>query len=133
MLRTFLINLLCFVAATVVLSRGLPALADCKVHQHDRVVLYSRTDDPDVLLWDSRYRLREYHAASFDEARELLRHAGLIAPGTRAMVESCVPDFVQSPLFVHPDDAIGIVIVAGPHHGERGWVLGTDVRHVPLP
>ena len=68
------------------------ALADCKVHRGDHVVLYSTTDDPSVLLWDSRARLREYHAASFDEAQAMLPHAFLVAPGTRANVISCVPD-----------------------------------------
>ena len=34
-----------------------PALADCKVHPGDNVVLYSTTDDPSVLIWDSRCTL----------------------------------------------------------------------------
>lgn len=114
----------------VTLAFPLAASADCKLHQGDHVVLYSSTDDPDVLLWDSRFRLRDYHAASFDVERELIRHAALMGPGTRAIVEECVPDFVQSPLFDHPNDAVGIVIVEGPHRGERGWVLGTDTRQM---
>ena len=48
------------------------ALADCRVHRGEHVVLYSTTDDPSVLMWDSRTRLREYHAASFDEAQAML-------------------------------------------------------------
>ena len=39
-------------------SRRTAALADCKVHRGDHVVLYSTTDDPSVLMWDSRARLR---------------------------------------------------------------------------
>jgi hypothetical protein len=105
-----------------------PASADCKVHHGDRVVLYSTTDDPSVLVWDSRSRLREYYAASFDEARAMLPHAILVAPGTRANVISCVANFVDSPVFHQPDDAIGVVISSGPQRGVTRWVLGSDVR-----
>jgi hypothetical protein len=105
-----------------------PASAQCKLHRGTRVVLYSDTDDPDVLVWDSRFRLRDYHAASFDEARQLLPHAWLVAPGTRATVESCVSDFVLPRLLNAPDDAIGVIITTGPYHDRRGWVLGTDIR-----
>jgi len=104
------------------------AAAECKVHRGDRVVLYSTTDDPSVLAWDSKTRLREYHAASFDEAQAMLPHAILIAPGTHATVFSCVPGFVESPIFAQPDDAIGVQITNGPQHGLIRWVLGTDVR-----
>jgi hypothetical protein len=104
------------------------ALAQCKLHRGARVVLYSESDDPDVLVWDSRFRLRDYHAASFDEAQQLLPHARLAAPGTRATVESCVADFVVPRLINAPDDAIGVIINTGPLHDQRGWVLGSDVR-----
>jgi len=105
-----------------------PASAQCKLHHGDIVVLYSSADDPDVLVWDSRFRLRDYHAASFDEARQLLPHAWLAPSGTRAAIESCVPDFVQPSLLNPAADAVGVVIVAGPHRDQRGWVIGTDVR-----
>ena len=104
------------------------AAADCKVHRGDRVVLYSTTDDPSVLIWDSRARLRAYHAASFDEAQAMLPHAILVSPGTRATVISCVPSYVESPLFEKPDDALGVVTSSGPQRGITRWVLGTDVR-----
>ncbi len=105
-----------------------PALADCKVHRGDHVVLYSTTDDPSVLLWDSRSRLRAYHAASFDEAQAMLPHAILAAPGTHATVISCVPNYVESPIFQTPDDGIGVAISSGPQRGLIRWVLGSDVR-----
>jgi len=104
------------------------ASADCRLHHGQHVVLYSTTDDPSVLIWDSRDRLREYHAASFDEAQAMLPHALLVSPGTRAVVVSCVPNFVQSPIFRTPDDAIGVVVSTGPQHGLTRWVLGSDVR-----
>lgn len=113
------------------LSAVAPAVADCKVHRGDHVVLYSTTDDPSVLIWDSRARLREYHAASFDEAQAMLPHALLVAPGTRATVVSCVANFVESPIFHAPDDAIGVEILSGPQRGITRWVLGSDAR--PLP
>ncbi len=105
-----------------------PASAQCKLHHGDVVVLYSSADDPDVLVWDSRFRLREYYAATFDEAQQLLPHAWLARSGTRAEVESCIPDFVQPGLLNPVADAIGIVIIAGPNRDRRGWVLGADVR-----
>lgn len=107
------------------------ALADCKVHRGDHVVLYSTTDDPSVLIWDSRERLREYHAASFDAAQAMLPHAILVAPGTHANVISCIPNYIESPVFHQPDDAIGVVISNGPEHGIARWVLGSDVQLPP--
>jgi hypothetical protein len=58
----------------------------------------------------------------------LLPHARLLPPGTRAVVDTCYPNFVQSKYVDVPDDAVGVVIVSGPLRGERGWVLGSDVR-----
>lgn len=118
-------------AALLILLMPQTVRADCRVHTGDRVVLYGTTDDPDVFVWDSRFRLRDYEGGTFDQMRALLPHATLVRPGTRAMVESCVSDFVQSKYVAHADDAIGIVIVSGPLRGQRGWVSGTAIR--PLP
>lgn len=104
------------------------ALADCHVHHGEHVVLYSTTDDPSVLMWDSRARLREYHGASFDVAQALLPHALLVAPGTHADVVTCIANYVASPLFHAPDDAVGVVISNGPLRGVSRWVLGSDLR-----
>ncbi len=102
--------------------------AQCELKAGAHVVLTSEADDPDVLVWDSRFRLRDYNAASFDTSRELLPHARLVSQGTRATVESCVPDFVQLRLQSGSEDAIGVVISSGKYRGMRGWVLGTDLR-----
>jgi hypothetical protein len=118
-------------AALLILLLPQAVRADCHVHQNDRVVLYGTTDDPDVFVWDSRFRLRDYEGGTFDQMKALLPHATLVRPGTRAVVESCVSDFVQSKYVPQPDDAIGIVITAGPLRGARGWVSGTAIR--PLP
>ncbi|HLX26325.1 MAG TPA: hypothetical protein VKR05_04985 [Candidatus Cybelea sp.] len=104
------------------------ARADCKAHRGDRVVLYSTTDDPSVLIWDSRARLRAYFGASFDEAQAMLPHSVLVAPGTRATVISCVAAYIESPIFAQPEDAVGVVISSGPQRGVTRWVLGSDVR-----
>ena len=110
-----------------------PAPVPCQLHRGAHVVLYSSSYDPDVLVWDSRFRLRDYHAASFDEVQQLLPHARLVAPGTRATVESCVADFVVQRLSGEPDDAVGVILDSGPLRDGRGWVLGSDVRprHTP--
>ena len=107
------------------------AAADCRAHRGEHVVLYSTTDDPSVLVWDSRARLRAYHAASFDVAQALLPHALLVSPGTHAGVIACIPGYVTSPLCPAADDAIGVIVTNGSSHGIAGWVLGSDVR--PLP
>lgn len=112
------------------LAAAAPAWPDCKAHRGDHVVLYSTTDDPSVLIWDSRARLREYHAASFDEAQAMLPHAVLVAPGTHATVTSCIANTVPSPIFHEPQDADGVVISSGPRNGLTGWVLGPDARQV---
>jgi hypothetical protein len=104
------------------------AFAQCDFKGGVKVVLTSEADDPDVLLWDSRFRLRDYNAASFDVSRELLPHARLVSQGTRATVESCVPDFVQLRLQSGADAAVGILVTSGKYKGVRGWVLGTDLR-----
>jgi hypothetical protein len=114
----------------VFLGAAQPVLGDCHLHRGDRVVLYSTTDDPSVLIWDSRARLRAYHAASFDEAQAMLPHAVLVSPGTRATVISCVANYVVSPIFHEPDDAVGVVITSGPQHGITRWVLGSDIRRM---
>jgi hypothetical protein len=106
------------------------AVADCRVHPYERVVLYGTADDPDVFVWDSRFRLRDYEGGTFDQMRALLPHATLVRPGTRATVESCVADFVQSKYVSELDDAVGIVITVGPLRGQRGWVIGSAIRQI---
>lgn len=114
--------------AVVWLSSAATALAQCHYRHGEHVVLYSTADDPSVLMWDSRARLREYHAASFDEAQAMLPHALLVSPGTHADVLACIPSYVVSPLFQSPDDAVGVLVTSGSLKGVARWVLGSDVR-----
>jgi hypothetical protein len=103
---------------------------DCRLHAGDKVVLYSAGGDPSVFVWDSPVRLRDYNAASYDEAQAMAFRATLVAGGTRALVASCRAGYVQSPYSEKPDDAVGITIITGPHRGHNFWVLSSDVRGV---
>ncbi len=60
----------------------------------------------------------------------MLPHALLLRPGTRATVVSCVPDYIESPVYSTPDDAVGVVMATGPQRGVTRWVLGSDARQV---
>jgi len=105
------------------------ARAECPM-RNDHVVLFGTSQDPDVLLWDSRLRLRGYEDGSFDEMNALLPHARLTPPGTRAVVKECVSNYVQQPETSHPDDAVGVLILTGPLRGHYGWIVGSDIRAV---
>ena len=105
-----------------------PASTSCGVHAHERVVLFGAGDDPSVLLWDSRFRLRAYHLASFDESQAMLPRALLVAGGTRAIVLSCIGNFVQPRYGLTLDDALYVKILTGPLHGRSGWVIAADAR-----
>jgi len=106
----------------------------CRLHAGDKVVLYSASGDPpSVFAWDSPVRLRDYNAANYDEAQAMSNRATLMAPGTRALVASCRPNYVRSPYSDVPDDAVGITIITGPYRGHNYWVLASDVRGVYHP
>jgi hypothetical protein len=109
------------------------AAGACRFHAGDKVVLYSASGDPSVFVWDSPVRLREYNAATYDEAQAMAVRATILPPGTRALVASCRAGFVQSPYSNAPDDAVGVTIITGPQRGHNYWVLGSDVRGVYHP
>lgn len=94
----------------------------------ERVALLGEGDDPDVFLWDSRFRLAAYQTGSWDVDRALLPHARLIAAGTRAVVIACVPNFVHPKYRSGTDDAVGVRISHGRLKGTTGWALGADLR-----
>ena len=126
-----------FVLATAAGGAGTRAMASpssgCHVHVGDKVVLYSAGGDPSVFVWDSPVRLRDYNAASYDEAQAMAVRATLVAGGTRALVASCRANYVQSPYSDAPEDAVGITIITGPQRGHDYWVLASDVRGVYHP
>lgn len=131
MRRPLLALLIVLVAMAAFAQR--PVDAACNVHAGQHVVLYSVSDDPEVFVFDTKVRLRNYHAASVDAMREIAEHAWLVAPGTRAEIVTCEAGFVQSPYFSTGEDAIGVLLLTGDHRGHTGWVLGSDVRGVYHP
>jgi hypothetical protein len=114
--------------AVLAVSWIAPALASCHVRTDEHVVLFGVGDDPGVFLWDSRFRLRAYHAASFDEAQALLPHALLLSAGTRALVLRCYRNDVQPKYSLSPEDAVDVRVLTGPQRGRTGWVIGGDVQ-----
>lgn len=116
---------LCLIAST-----GAAASADCKMRLHEKVVLLGGADDPDVFVWDSRFRLSAYQTGTYDVAKALLPHAWVLRPGTRAVVVACVPNFVHPKYRASTDDAMGIVMLGGPYRGRSGWVMAQDLRRV---
>lgn len=109
-----------------------PAASACRFSIGQRVALLGEGDDPDVFLWDSRFRLAAYQTGSWDVDRALLPHARLIAAGTRAIVITCVPNFVHPKYRSGTDDAVGVRILHGKLRGTTGWALGSDLRVLHL-
>jgi len=93
-----------------------------------KVALLGAMYDPDVLVWDSRFRLSEYQTGTYDATHLLLPHAWILKPGTRGIVRECVPGVVRPRFRTNVDDAVRIVILNGPYAGRLGWVLSEDVR-----
>lgn len=119
-------------AAVLALVLWIPAkvrakLPDCSLFRiGSQVVLYGTSDDPDVFVWDSRARMFEYAKAPFARAQELLMHALLASPGTRAKVTFC--ERYRPPRDPNPPyNVVGIVITGGALRGDAGWVRTSDV------
>jgi hypothetical protein len=110
------------------LSLAAPSPAACRVRPHARVVLFGTGGDPGVLLWDSRFRLRAYHLATFDEAQAMLPRALLVTGGTRAVVLRCMSNFVQARYGLGLDNALEVRVLTGRLRGTTGWVAGSDAR-----
>jgi hypothetical protein len=105
-----------------------PASASCRARAHERVVLYGSGEDPGVFVWATRFGLRAYHIATFDEAQEMAPRALLVSGGTRAIVIRCVPHYVVAPFGLGVDDAVYVEILTGRSAGRVGWVSGSDVK-----
>ncbi len=111
-------------------SLSLAASADCHVHRGEKVALLGGMEDPDVFVWDSRFRLAAFQTGTYDEAKALLPHAWVVPPATRAVVIACVPGFVHPRYRGITDDAYGIIMLNGPYSGRSGWVMGEDLRRM---
>lgn len=110
-----------------------PQPARCRAARGMHVTLFGNVDDPDVLVWDSRARLVTYGAGSTDTRQFLLPHALLNRPGTRAVVQSCIPGIVHSKFGMDSGDAVGVLILSGRYRGRYGWVSSADLRGKGIP
>lgn len=119
---------LAVLAALVVLLAPVPSRGTCRLHPSQKIVLYGAGDDPGVFLWNSQFRLRAYHVATFDEAQTMVLRALLVSGGTRAVVVRCLKDYVTAPYGLGLDDAVDVRITSGPLRGRTGWIAGSDVR-----
>jgi len=117
-----------WIAFVVALTAVSPA--DCRMRPHEKVALLGGMDDPEVFVWDSRFRLAAYQTGTYDAAKALLPHALVIPPGTRAIVIACVPNFVHPRYRGFTDDAFGILMLNGKYRGRSGWVMGQDIRRM---
>lgn len=121
------------VAIALLVLTGLasaPARADCTSLTGQHVVLFANNYDPDVLLWDSRQRLMDYAAGSWDIDKLLLPHALLAHAGTKALVVGCEVNVVHPKFRLAPMDAVGVKITGGPYKGRYAWVLADDLRPI---
>lgn len=116
------------IVTVLALLLSTPAIASCRLHPRERIVLYGAGDDPDVLLWDSQFRLRAYGVATFDEAHAMLPRAIFVHAGTRAVVIRCLGGFLQAPYGLGLDDAVDVRVLSGPQRGVTGWIAGSDAK-----
>jgi len=100
----------------------------CKASVGQRVLLESIDSDPDVFVWDSRFRLIEYAAGNYDKANQVMAHTILAKPGTHAIVAMCAATAVRPAYSPELYDAIGVKITSGPFRNRWGWVSSEDVR-----
>lgn len=106
----------------------LAAAADCSRFTGKRVFLFADNYNPDVFVWDSKQRLLDYEAGSWQIARILLPHALLVRAGTPAVVLGCSANIVHPKYRLAPTDAVGVKVIEGSYRGRYGWVLLDDVH-----
>lgn len=93
-----------------------------------RVDLVSMSSDPDVFIFDSRYRLIDYAAGRLGRVKDITAHAVLVEPGTQAIVAMCGPSSVKPTWSNTIYDAVGIKITSGRFRSRWGWVSSEDLR-----
>ncbi len=117
--------------ALFALTPGAPARASepCAIATGQYVLLKSNQLDPDVFVWDSRFRLSSYAAGEWRNTQDVLDHTILSKPGTRGYVIQCEPQQVRfryDPTMVQ--DAVGLKLTSGPQRGRYGWVASDDAH-----
>lgn len=102
--------------------------SECALRNGQYLVLRSSDFDPDVLVWDTRWRAIDYINAIHVTERDLLAHTLLAVPGTRAVVVQCDPASVKPKYSSAILDTVGIKLTTGPNRGRYGWVTSDDVH-----
>ena len=88
------------------------------------------TDDPDVFVWDSRFRLRDYEGGTFDQMKALLASrdpgaAGYARDGRELRLGLRAIEVRRAARRRDRHRHHG-----GPLRGQRGWVLGSAIREL---
>jgi len=109
---------------------SVPGAAKCGIKNGARVALYGSFGDPDVFVWESRFRLEAYQTGTLDARDSLMPHARLAPPATRAVVLGCVQNYVHPKYVSTLDDAVYIKLLGGDYRGQTGWVMSSDLRVV---
>lgn len=122
----------CFAAAALIVAVSpLPTTGStCRVRTGERILLASVSHDPNVFVWDARARLVDYAAGRHGTIDDVVRHALLVKPGTRAIVAMCAGGVVKLRYVVDPYDAVGLKITAGPYRNRWGWVNSDDIHPI---
>jgi hypothetical protein len=113
--------------ASAVLLCCAPGVA-CGLRVGAHVAFYGSSGDPDVFVWETRFRLEDYQAGSLDTEQTLLPHARLAEPGTRAIVLACVAHYVHPRYRTFLDDAVYVKLLGGQYRNQTGWVMASDLR-----
>lgn len=100
----------------------------CGMRIGAHVAFYGSSGDPDVFVWETRFRLEDYQAGSLDTEQTLLPHARLAHPGTRAIVLACVAHYVHPRYQTFLDDAVYVKLLGGRYRNQTGWVMASDLR-----
>ncbi len=121
--------------AALVLLTASPAAAQvfaCSVERGERVVLKSKTIDPNVFVWDRKALVVAYASGVWPGPKVVLQHALLSSPGTIGIALECDAAAIRPKNTVAMQDAIAVRLINGPHRGRSGWVASDDV-HVLRP
>lgn len=122
------------VAALLLLTASTAAaqVFACSVDRGERLVLKSKTIDPNVFVWDRKELMVAYASGLWPGPKTVLQHALLSSPGTIGVAVECDSDAIRPKNAMTTQDAIAIRITNGPHRGHYGWVASDDV-HVLRP
>jgi hypothetical protein len=118
------------VAALVLLttSTAVAQGTSCSIDRGERIVLKSKTIDPNVFVWDRKDLMIAYATGVWPGPKTVLQHAFLSSPGTVGVAIACDASAVRPKNAIATQDAVAIRITDGPHRGRSGWVASDDVH-----